>query len=147
MKLCTSCQINSFMKFKHQVYPKCVQSQCEDVNDKNIEADDGASCLAGNNNLVEATEDDMYCNKWYYSCEGPLYTKMGARTGYLMLDGDSVKYSFNEADHDKFDIVQRGNKFLIKTKTGKCLEVNNMSLLSAVACESSSVLQEFSWAD
>ena len=131
MKLCTSCQINSFMKFKHQVYPKCVQSQCDDVNDKKIEVDDNYLCF--------------YCNEWHYSCEkGTFYTKMGARTGYFMLVGDSVSY--NEDVYSKFDIVQRGNIFLIKTKAGKCLEVNTMGTLSDVACENSA-LQEFLWAD
>ena len=67
-------------------------------------------------------------------------------TGYFILVGDLIEYSYNEDVYSKFDIVQHGNIFLIKTKAGKCLEVNTMGTLSDVACENSA-LQEFLWAD
>ena len=73
MKLYIPCQIDFFVDFQYQVYPKCSPSQCDDVNDMKLEYKNGDyNCLglvAPGNFFVGAMTDESECVQWYYSCD------------------------------------------------------------------------------
>ena len=59
-----SCEINSFVEFKYQVYPKCVPSQRDDVNDRRLEMEYGDYCVKLNDQIVVPATNKFDCLQW-----------------------------------------------------------------------------------
>ena len=124
MKLYISCQINSFVDFQYQVYPKCVPSQCNDVNDKKLELKNGGYCVTLASSYVFTTDDKSACNQWSYSCDKETFTAT-AFGGIVYVHFDlGVLAAFNNDVTTKFDIIPNGDQFQIAIKGGNtCLKL------------------------
>ena len=142
MKLYISCQINSFVDFQYQVYPKCVASQC-DVIRKTLQDTDGNYCMRvrqyGDGGSVIAEPDMSMCSLWSYSCEFErVHTRDftdGGNPIYLSADLSLVTsqntklYMIPDSEND--------NQFQLATREANtCLALNN-GLYSFADCEKS----------
>ena len=131
MKLYTSCQINSFVKFKYQVYPKCVPIQCNDVNGKTLEIqnENGAYCLG--KRLIDTNE----CPQWYYSCDvEQIYTRDGGEIFYWKTVPGHLVLTAGEPV--TFELIPDADNFFIKIKEdGKCLELFDLGVLLCLSVQ------------
>ena len=145
MKLYISCEIDFSVDFQYQVYPKCVSSQCNDVNDKKLEYKNGESCAALDaGNYVEFTTDKSKCLQWYYSCdEETIFTKIDEDNYYI--NTPSGWGLVEDAVTTKFDIIPNGNQFLIAIKGGDtCLNYASRAFKTDGDCTATDT-QLFSW--
>ena len=144
MKLYISCQINSFVDFQYQVYPKCVPSQCNDVNDKKLELKNGRYCVTLTAGYAFTTVDKRACNQWSYSCDKEtFYTTALSGIVYAHFD-QGVLAALKDDVTTKFDINPIGDQFQFAIKGGNtCLKLlNNMFQASDCVANEETL---FSW--